>query len=391
MTLRPAANRALSMPRSAIREIMALAAGREGVIHLEIGEPDFSTPAHIVNGALAAAQDGYTKYTPNPGFPALRAQIADHVSARYGNPISADRIVVTVGAVGGLYSALMAVTDFGDEILVPDPGWPNYESIVHLAEGRSVRFDLPVEDGFLPNVDAIAKLITDRTKAIMINTPGNPTGAIMPAATLQAIADLARQHGLYVISDEVYEDIVFDGDHVSASQFGLDDRLFLISGASKTYAMTGWRLGYVICPEALAPVVATLQEPVASCASSVSQKAYETALTGPQDCVSAFREIYRGRRDILLDVLGNTGLLPAVPAGAFYALVDIGAANWEAGSLAFAKRLLLEKNVAVVPGITFGPSCDHYVRVAFTTDDDSLRKGLEILRAFIEGNEKTSP
>ena len=386
MTLRPAANRALTMPRSAIREIMALAAGRDGVIHLEIGEPDFSTPDHIVDGALAAARNGFTKYTPNPGFPALRAQIADHVTARYGTTMTADRIVVTVGAVGGLYGALMAVTDAGDEVLVPDPGWPNYESIVHLAGGTAVRFELAAGAGFLPNIESIAELITDKTKAIMINTPGNPTGAVMPAATLRAVAGLAQRHGLYVISDEVYEDIVFDGEHISALQYELDDRLFLISGASKTYAMTGWRLGYVVCPADLAPVVGTLQEPVASCASSISQKAYEAALTGPQDCVTRFREIYRRRRDILIDVLGNTGLLPAVPAGAFYALVDIGAANRSEGSLAFAKRLLLEKNVAVVPGVTFGPSCDRYVRVAFTTDDDSLRTGLETLRAFIEGN-----
>ena len=386
MKLRPAADRALTMPRSAIREIMALAAGRDGVIHLEIGEPDFSTPDHIISGAFDAAREGFTKYTPNPGFPALRGKIADHVSKRYHTSVTAERVVVTVGAVGGLYAALMAVTDAGDEVLVPDPGWPNYESIVHLAGATAVRFELEAQSGFLPDANTIAPLITRQTKAIMINSPGNPTGTVMSTEAMQSITDLAKQHGLYVISDEVYEDIVFDGDHVSALQFDLDDRLFLISGASKTYAMTGWRLGYVICPEALSPVVATLQEPVASCASSVSQKAYEAALSGSQECVTNFREIYRRRRDILIDVLGNTGLVPTIPAGAFYALVDIGETHREEGSLAFAKRLLVEKNIAVVPGITFGPSCDRYVRVAFTTDDDNLRTGLETLRAFIEHN-----
>ena len=218
----------------------------------------------------------------------------------------------------------------------------------------------------------------------MINSPGNPTGVVLPADVIQSIGDVAKRYGLFVISDEVYEDIVFEGEHVSAAHYVPDDRLFLVSGASKTYAMTGWRLGYVICPADRAAIAAALQEPVASCAPSVSQKAYEAALAGPQDCVAQFREIYRRRRDIFLDVLGNTGLLPVVPAGAFYGLVDITNRHATQGSLAFAKRLLQEKNVAVVPGITFGPSCDRYVRVAFTTADDALTEGLTILRDFID-------
>jgi len=384
MQLRPAATRALSMPRSAIREIMALAAGRDDVIHMEIGEPDFSTPDHITAGAFEAAQNGFTKYTPNPGMASLREAIAAHASGRTGTQISAQQVVVTTGAVGGLFCALMSVTDAGDEVLIPDPGWPNYESITHLAGAKPVQFKLRSDAGFVPDFDTIEAMVTERTKAIMINTPGNPTGTVLPSDVMQQLADFAKRHGLYVISDEVYEDIIFEGDHVSAARFGLDDRLFLVSGASKTYAMTGWRLGYVICPEDLAPVAAALIEPVASCASSISQKAYEAALAGPQECVAEFREIYRRRRDILLDVLGNTGLLPVVPAGAFYALVDITDRHAADGSLAFAKRLLQEKNVAVVPGITFGPSCDRYVRVAFTTSDDALREGLSILRDFIQ-------
>jgi aspartate aminotransferase/aminotransferase len=351
---------------------------------LEIGEPDFSTPDHIVTGAFEAAQNGFTKYTPNPGMASLRDAIAAHATIRTGTNVDPQRVVITTGAVGGLFCALMSVTDAGDEVLIPDPGWPNYESITHLAGGKSVQFDLLPEAGFVPDFAKIEAMVTDRTKAIMINTPGNPTGAILPADVMEQLAEFAKRHGIYVISDEVYEDIIFEGEHVSAAKFGLDDRLFLVSGASKTYAMTGWRLGYVICPEDLAPVAAALIEPVASCASSISQKAYEVALAGPQDCVSDFREIYRRRRDIVLDVLGNTGLLPVVPAGAFYALVDITDRHAAQGSLAFAKRLLQEKNVAVVPGITFGPSCDRYVRVAFTTSDDALREGLSVLRDFIK-------
>jgi len=384
MQPRPAASRALSMPRSAIREIMSLAAGREDVIHMEIGEPDFSTPDHIITGAFEAAQRGFTKYTPNPGMATLREAIAAHASSRTGTKIGAQRVVITTGAVGGLFCALMSVADAGDEVLIPDPGWPNYDSITHLAGAKPVKFALLPEFGFVPDFDTIEEMVTERTKVIMINTPGNPTGAVLPVEVMKRLADFAKRHGIYVISDEVYEDIIFEGEHVSAARFGLDDRLFLVSGASKTYALTGWRLGYVICPENLAPVAAALQEPVASCASSVSQKAYEVALAGPRDCIGQFREIYRRRRDILLEVLGNTGLLPVVPAGAFYALVDITDRHATQGSLAFARRLLQERNVAVVPGITFGPSCDRYVRVAFTTRDDSLRQGLTVLRDFIE-------
>jgi aspartate aminotransferase/aminotransferase len=208
---------------------------------------------------------------------------------------------------------------------------------------------------------------------------------------MEALAGFARTHGLYLISDEVYEDfvfegehvsVVFEGEHVSAAGLGVDDRVFLVSGVSKSYAMTGWRLGYLVCPPELAAVATSLQEPLISCAPAVSQKAAEAALAGPQDCVAEACETYRRRRDIVLDVLGNTGLLPVSPAGAFYALVDIGAGATD--SVAFAKSLLLEHNVATVPGITFGPVCERMVRIAFTTDDEDLRKGLEHLRAFIQ-------
>ncbi len=375
------AQRALGMPRSAIREIMALAAGRSGMIHLEVGEPEFSTPEHIVAGALQAAREGWTKYTPNAGIPSLRARIAERYANSRNIRVEPEQVTVTVGAIGSLFTAVMAVADPGDEVLIPDPGWPNYESILHLAGVRPVRFVQPGDNGFLPDPDDLQRLITPATKAIMVNSPGNPSGAVFPAGLVQDIADLAREHGLYVISDEIYEDIVFDGGHVSFSGRGIDDRTLVVSGVSKTYAMTGWRLGYLIAPAELGPVCAALQEPIISSAPAVSQKAAEAALSGPQACVEEFRSIYRRRRDIFLEEFDATGLLPSVPAGAFYGLVDIGRKGLD--SLAFAKSFLLEENVAVVPGITFGPSCDRYVRVAFTIGDDDLREGLGRLRAYI--------
>jgi aspartate aminotransferase/aminotransferase len=370
------------MPRSAIREIMALAAARQNVIHLEVGEPDFSTPSHITDAAFEAARAGWTKYSPNAGLPSLRQRVAERVSRAWQRDASADQIVITTGAIGALYSALMTVIDPGDEILIPDPGWPNYEAIVHLAGATPVRFAQTAARGFLPDPAEIARLVTPRTKALLINTPGNPTGAVFSAALMADISDVVRASGIYLVSDEIYEDLVFEGEHVSAAKFTPADRLFVVSGFSKTYAMTGWRIGWLVCPPGLAAIATGLQEPVTSCASTIAQKAGEAALAGDQQCARNFRDVFKRRRDIVVDVFGNTGLLPAVPEGAFYALIDIASTGRR--SLEFAKDLLVACDTAVVPGITFGPSGDHYVRVAFTIADDDLREGLQRLRAHIE-------
>jgi aspartate/methionine/tyrosine aminotransferase len=381
-TVRGPSRRAAGMPRSAIREIMALAAGRQGVIHLEVGEPDFSTPAHIIEGAFAAARAGWTKYSSNAGLPTLRQRVAERTGRAWQRDVSADQIVITTGAIGALYSALMSVIDPGDEVLIPDPGWPNYEAIVHLAGATPVRFAQPAARGFLPDPGEIARLVTPRTKALLINTPGNPTGAVFPPALMADISQIVRANGIYLISDEIYEDLVFDGKHVSAAEFTPPDRLFVVSGFSKTYAMTGWRVGWLVCPRDLAAIAGGLQEPVTSCASTIAQKAGEAALAGDQQCARDFRNVFGRRRDIVVNVFGNTGLLPAVPEGAFYALIDIASTGRR--SLEFAKELLVACNTAVVPGITFGPSGDRYVRVAFTIADDDLREGLQRLRAHIK-------
>ena len=209
-------SRAAMMPRSAIREIMALAGERPNVIHLELGEPDTSTPGHIVDFAFKAAHSGWTKYSSNAGLASLRELIAQRTSLAWHKDIVARQVVVTTGAIGALFSALMSILDPGDDVLVPDPGWPNYEAIAHLAGARSIRFTLPAKNGFLPDVSEIAGLITTRTKAIIINSPANPTGAVYPRSLMEEIADLAARTGVYIVSDEVYENILFEGVHVSA-------------------------------------------------------------------------------------------------------------------------------------------------------------------------------
>jgi aspartate aminotransferase/aminotransferase len=379
---RPASRRASGLPRSAIREIMSLAAAKQGVIHLEVGEPDAPTPAHIIEGAFRAAREGWTRYSPNAGLASLREKVAARVSRRSGQAVPAERIVVTTGAVGGLYSALMSVLDPGDEVLIPDPGWPNYEAIAHLAGARAVRFALSAQRKFLPDMEEIRRLTSERTKAILINTPGNPTGAVFPRELLRSLVEHCRGTGIYLVSDEVYEDIVFEGEHVSAGAFDAADRVFVVSGASKSFAMTGWRLGWLVCPPQLAGVATGLQEPVTSCASTIAQKAAEAALDGGDACVRELAAAFRRRRDMVVEVLGKQGLLPMVPAGAFYALVDVSRTGQD--SLSVCKRLLQTHGVAAVPGITFGPASDRYIRIAFTVADDELRAGLSRLADFLK-------
>ena len=370
------------MPRSAIREIMNLAAGRPNVIHLEVGEPDAVTPLPIIESAARAAREGWTHYSPNAGLPGLRQAVAKRLSTRWGAQVDENRIVITTGAVGGLFSALMAVLDPGDEILIPDPGWPNYEAIVHLAGATARRYTMDAERGFLPDLAEIRRLTTSRTKALLINTPGNPTGAVFPRALMGELMAHAKSSGIYVISDEVYEDIVFEGEHVSAGSLGAADRVFVVSGASKSFAMTGWRLGWLVCPPGLAPVAVALQEPVTSCASTIAQKAGEAALAGGDESVREFCATFRRRRDMVVALALPTGLLPRVPAGAFYALLDISRTGLD--SLSFCKQLLEAASVAAVPGITFGPASDRYIRIAFTIADDELRLGVTRLLDYIQ-------
>lgn len=378
--VKPAATRALSMPRSAIREIMALAAGRPEVIHLEVGEPDGQVDPAIIERTCEALRAGWTRYAPVAGLFPLRELVAARYTARWSEPVAVERVVITTGAIAGLYSSLMTVLDAGDEVLIPDPGWPNYESICHLAGARPVRYRLDPAAGYVPSIAEIERLTTSRTKAILINTPGNPTGAVFPEPLMRHIAEHVRAAGLYLISDEIYEDMVFEGAHASAAKYDIEDRLFVISGVSKSYAMTGFRLGFLICPPALATVAASLQEPITSGASSPSQKAAEAALTGDQSGVGTLCDTFRRRCEIFCDAMGPE-LLPVRPLGAFYALIDISTTGMR--SLEFCKLLLAEDGVATVPGITFGPASDGTIRVAFSANEAALTKAAALIRKRI--------
>lgn len=361
--------------------MMGLAATMRDVVHLEVGEPSFPTPPHIVEAAVEAARSGRTGYTPTAGVPALRGAVAARASARWDRTVTADRVMVTSGAVCALAIAGLVTVGAGDEILLPEPGWPNYHSMARLCGATPRSYRLRAEHGFVPDPDEVAALVTPRTKAILLNTPGNPTGAVVPAEVMDALVALSRERGFTVISDEIYEDLVFDGEHASAAR--LDEDVLYVSGVSKSYAMTGWRLGFVIAPRDVVSAMEKLQEPLVACAATVSQAAALAALRGPQDCVAAMRDVYRRRRDYVAGRLTHAGVLPVVPAGAFYALVDLS--DTGLSGMELARALLTEARVATAPGATFGSSCDRMVRISFAVDDDELAEGCERILAFRDG------
>ena len=262
--------------------------------------------------------------------------------------VGPDQVAATPGSVFALASALMTVADPGDEVLIPDPGWPNYHMQALALGLKPVHYPLWAEAGYQPRVQDLSPLVTPRTRALIINNPSNPTGAVFSRKTLESLLELARERDFYLISDEVYEKIIYEGSHFSPASIDPDGRVISVFAVSKTYAMTGWRLGYYAAPAALAPVMFKALEPFVSCASSVSQKAAEAALRGPQECVAEMVETYRRRRDLVVERLERAGLGFVRPSGAFYLLIDITPTGLD--SYGFATQLLQETGTAVAPG-----------------------------------------
>jgi aspartate/methionine/tyrosine aminotransferase len=352
---------------------MELALALPDAIRLEIGDPDFPTPPHVIEAAAAAARDGFTHYAPGAGLPSLRASIASKVSARNGFACAPEQVVVTTGACGGIHAALLTLLDPGDEVLVPDPGWTTYVPMAHAAGVRVVPYPLDRARGFALDAAAVSERIGPRTRAVVVNTPGNPTGAVAGRDELARVLALTETRGLWLISDECYEDLVFEGSHVSVAAIGGSDRVVSVFSFSKSYAMTGWRVGYAIAPREVAPLLARAQEPLVASASTVSQKAAEAALSGPQDVVVEMRDAYRRRRDHAVALLDDLGVGYVRPAGAFYLMVDVGEGD------AFAERLLRERRVAVVPGAAFGAEAADMVRVSLAAADSDVETGLKRL------------
>jgi aspartate/methionine/tyrosine aminotransferase len=347
----------------------------EGALRLDIGDPDFDTPAHIVEAAARAAREGFTHYGPSAGLPSLRELIA----ARRG--CAAEQVVVTTGGCGAVFASLLALLDSGDEVLVPDPGWSHYVPMALQVGATPVGYPLDRARGFEPDAERMEERIGPRTRAIVINSPGNPTGAVFSKQTVADLIEIARQRDLWVVSDECYDELVLEGEHVGAAAAGDPDRVVSIFTFSKTYAMTGWRVGYAVAPLGVAALLALAQEPVVSCVSTVAQKAAEAALTGPQRVAEEMRLAYRRRRDRALAMLDERGVAYVRPRGAFYLMVDVSSTGEPSAGL--AERLLREELVAVVPGSAFGPGGEGMVRVSFAAADDVVAAGVERLSSLL--------
>ena len=360
-----------ALPASGIRAITELAVAQPGCLRLEIGEPGFDTPPHIVEAAARAARDGFTRYSAGQGILSVREAMSAKLARVNDLDVPPDRIIITHGAMSGLFSSFAAMIAPGDEVLLPDPGWPNWEMMVRMLGGSARGYKLSAQNGFIPDLTEVERTITPRTRAIVVNSPSNPTGAVYPPPILEALVELARRHDLWLISDECYDEICFDAAHVSPARFDTDGRVVSVFSCSKTYAMTGWRIGYVAAPPALAVLLAKLQQPILANACSVSQKAAEAALNGPQNGVSDRRDHYRARREQALDMLSSRGVTSYCPQGAFYMMVEAGK-----DSDTFARALLTDSNVAVAPGAAFGAAARTHVRVALCVEAPVLAAGL---------------
>ncbi|HEY7623220.1 MAG TPA: pyridoxal phosphate-dependent aminotransferase [Solirubrobacteraceae bacterium] len=359
-------------------------AGRD-VIHLEIGEPDFDTPAHIVEAGIAALRAGETHYCPAAGIPELRDAVAVELSRTRGVEVVPERVLIANGAKPFLFFTILATCEPGDEVVYPDPGFPIYESAIRWAGGTPVALPLREDLGFSFDVDELAASLSDRTKLVILNSPQNPTGGLTPAADLAAAAELLLETDAWVLSDEVYARIVYGHEFASiASVPGMLDRTVLLDGFSKTYAMTGWRCGYAAVPEPLVEPLTRFFVNSTSCVPPFVQLAGVAALTGPQDAVTAMVAEFSARRDLVVAGLNE---LPDVscrsPRGAFYVFPNV--ADVPISAEALADRLLEEAGVAVLAGTAFGAEGAGHLRLSYANSQENLARALERFSGFLAG------
>lgn len=368
---------------SGIRRYFDIAATMDDVITLGIGEPDFVTPRHIVEKGIESLNLGDTAYTSNSGTIELRRAISRYVERLYGvhyNPD--DQILVTVGVSEAMWLALKAILDPGDEVLVPEPCFVANAAAVEMAGGKPVSVDTFVEDQFQVTGAMLEAAITSRTKAILINYPNNPTGAILTRQRMQEIADVAEKYDLLVLSDEIYERLVYGVEHVNfASLPGMYDRTILMSGMSKSFAMTGWRIGYVSAAPEIMEAIRKLHQYLIMSASTIGQVAALEALTHGEDDVRLMNSEYDSRRRLIVDGFNSLGLTCFEPRGAFYAFPNVAASGMTDEE--FCERLLYEEKVAVVPGRAFGRSGAGHIRACYATSRDNIEKALEGMGRFM--------
>jgi aspartate aminotransferase len=375
--------RSSGLPRSGIRVVMDLAwASSEPVVRLEVGQPDASPPDHILAAMTESIARKETGYTPNAGLPELRTACAQKLGRINRIDCQPDQILVSVGSMQGLAAAVLAVAEPGDEVLVPDPGWPNYQMICRLTSLHAVAYPLRQENDFRPDFDEIETLITDRTRLVIINSPSNPLGVVWDKAVMTEWLRLAERHDLWVLSDECYDEIVFDGEAVSpASLAGGAERVISVHSFSKTYAMTGLRVGYVSGPTELMDAMIKMQEALVACVNGPAQRGAIAALEGPQDFVARMCDTYHRRRNRAVTEAVELGLPHQEPNGAFYLWLPL--AHTEHSSMELSKRLISQAKVAVAPGETFGPQGKGALRVSLAASEDSIVEGLRRIARWL--------
>lgn len=380
--IKPApSNTIQQVPRSGIRRVFDEAAKFPDCIRLEVGEPSFGTPAHIKQAAVDALAENFTKYTANAGIPELRSAIVNKLRVRNGISVDINDVVVTSGGVAACFTALAAMVNPGDEVLLADPSWPNYVQMTVLLGVKAVHYRLRLENDLIPTVEDIERCITPKTKVLIMNSPGNPTGAVTPLPRLREILELAHRHNLWVISDEVYDEIWFDTPPHSLQPLDTQERVVSVFSFSKTYAMTGWRVGYLTGASEIVSHVLRAQEPTTSCVNSPAQRGAVAALLGDQQCVADMRSAYASRARLVTKILDDHGVPYARPTGAFYTMVDISGAKMS--DLDFVSRMITERRVAVVPGSAFGPASGNVVRVSLASSESDLQNGVTRLASAI--------
>jgi aspartate aminotransferase len=362
----------------------ALEAQGRDVIHLEIGEPDFDTPANVSEAGVAAIREGWTHYGPASGQPDLRQTIADYINRSRGTSYGPANVVVTPGGKPIMFFLILALLEEGDDAIFPDPGFPIYRSMMDFVGARAIPLPIREELDFRLDVNELAALITPQTKFLIINSPANPTGGVLTREDLEAIAALAVQHDLFVLADEIYSEIIYDGDHHSIATFpGLPERTAILDGFSKTYAMTGWRMGYGVMPAWIAEQVTRLAVNCNSCTPGFSQLAALAALTGPQDAVDQMVAEFRRRRDAMVAGLNAIpGISCLTPNGAFYVFPNISALG--ADSKTIATRLLDEGGVALLWGSAFGAAGEGYLRLSYANSLENIELALDRIRHTVE-------
>lgn len=362
----------------------ALEAKGRDIVHLEVGEPDFATPENVVDAAVQSLRNGATKYTPSAGIPELRTAIAKRVSESRGISVTPEQVVVTPGAKPIMFFVILALIDAGDEVVTPNPAFPIYESMIRFTGGVPRFYQLRQENDFRFDPDQFRSLVNEKTRLIILNSPQNPTGGVLEESDLAEIAELATKYDIPVLADEIYWQIIYDGKFHSITQFpGMAERTIILDGFSKSYSMTGWRLGFGVMNETLAPHITRLMTNSNSCTSALTQWAGVEALNGPQDSVEQMRRAFRERRDVIVQGMNNIpGFYCLKPKGAFYVFPNISGTGWSSRKM--ADYILNEAGVACLSGTSFGQYGEGFLRFSYANSLDKINKALTRIREAVE-------